>query len=42
MLKQETVYELPADTDSFARKYQDKYASRPPCIFIFVSDDSKN
>lgn len=40
-LKQEIVYELPADTASFARKYQDKYASRPPRIFIFVCDDSK-
>lgn len=40
-LKQEIVYELPADTVSFARKYQDKYASRPPRIIIFVSDDGK-
>lgn len=40
-LKQEIVYELPANTASFARKYQDKYASRPPRIFIFVCDDSK-
>lgn len=41
MLKQETVYELPADTVSFAHKYQDKYASRSPRILIFVCDDGK-
>lgn len=40
-LKQETVYELPADTVSFARKYQDKYTSRAPRIIIFVCDDGK-
>ena len=40
-LKQEIVYELPADTVSFARKYQDKYASRSPRILIFVCDDGK-
>lgn len=40
-LKQETVYELPADTVSFAYKYQDKYASRSPRILIFVCDDGK-
>lgn len=40
-LKQETIYELPADTVSFAHKYQDKYASRSPRILIFVCDDGK-
>ena len=40
-LKQEIVYELPANTVSFARKYQDKYASRSPRILIFVCDDGK-
>lgn len=40
-LKQDTVYELPADTFIFARKYQDKYATRPPRIFFFVCDDGK-
>lgn len=40
-LKQETVYELPANTASFARRYRDKYASRSPRIFIFVCDDGK-
>ncbi len=39
--KYETVYELPADTVSFDRKYQDKYASRSPRILIFVCDDGK-
>lgn len=41
ILKQETVYELPADTVSFARRYRDKYTSRSPRIFIFVCDDGK-
>lgn len=41
MLKQESVYELPADTISFAHKYQDKYASRSPRILIFLCDDGK-
>ena len=40
-LKQEIVYELPADTVSFAYRYQDKYANRSPRIFIFVCDDGK-
>lgn len=40
-LKQEIVYELPADSVSFAHKYQEKYASRSPRIFIFVCDDGK-
>ena len=40
-LKQGTVYELPANAVSFARKYQDKYANRPPRILIFVCDDGK-
>lgn len=40
-LKQETIYELPAATVSFARKYQDKYDSRPPRILIFVCNDGK-
>lgn len=40
-LKPGTVYELPADSVSFASKYQDKYASRSPRIFIFVCDDGK-
>jgi hypothetical protein len=40
-LKQENRYELPVDAVSFARKYQDKYASRSPRIFIFVCDDGK-
>lgn len=40
-LKQETVYELPADAVSFSRKYKDKYASRSPRILIFVCDDGK-
>ena len=39
--KQGTVYELPADTVSFARRYRDKYASRSPRILIFVCDDGK-
>jgi hypothetical protein len=40
-LKQETVYELPVDIFNFAHKYQEKYASRSPRIFIFVCDDGK-
>ncbi len=40
-LKKETMYELPANTVSFARKYRDKYASRSPRTFIFVCDDGK-
>lgn len=41
MLKSGTIYELPANTINFAHKYQEKYASRSPRIFIFVSDDGK-
>ena len=40
-LKQGTVYELPAYTVSFVRKYQDKYASRSARILVFVCDDGK-
>lgn len=35
------VYELPANTISFASKFQDKYATRAPRIFIFICDDSR-
>ena len=41
ILKREAIYELPANTASFAYRYQDKYASRSPRIFIFVCDDGK-
>ena len=36
-----TVYELPANTISFASKFQDKYATRAPRIFIFICDDGR-
>ena len=35
------IYELPADTATFARKYQDKYVNRQPRIFIFECNDGK-
>ena len=34
-------YELPAATNGFARKYQEKYANRSPRIFIFECDDGR-
>ena len=40
-LEPAVVYELPADTATFARKYQDKYANRQPRIFIFECNDGK-
>ena len=40
-LRQETIYELPANSVSFTYKYQEKYASHSPRIFIFVCDDGK-
>ena len=40
-LESGAVYELPANTISFASKFQDKYATRAPRIFIFVCDDGR-
>lgn len=40
-LGQEAEYEIPANTSKFMRKYQEKYNSRLPRIFLFVCDDGK-
>lgn len=40
-LKQEVVYEIPANSTIFMRKYQEKYSCRLPRIFLFVCDDGK-
>ena len=40
-LGQEAEYEIPANTVIFMRKYQKKYISRSPRIFLFVCDDGK-
>lgn len=40
-LESGTVYELPANTISFTSKFQDKYATRAPRIFIFICDDGR-
>lgn len=34
-------YEIPANTGVFMRKYQEKYSSKSPRIFLFVCDDGK-
>lgn len=40
-LRVEAEYEIPANTGVFMRKYQEKYSSRSPRIFLFVCDDGK-
>lgn len=38
---QNTKYEIPANVAKFMQKYQEKYNSRTPRIFLFVCDDGK-
>lgn len=40
-LRQECEYDIPANTGVFMRKYQEKYSSKSPRIFLFVCDDGK-
>jgi len=40
-LKADAEYEIPANTGAFMRKYQEKYSSKSPRIFLFVCDDGK-
>ena len=40
-LRVEAEYEIPANTGVFMRKYQEKYSSKSPRIFLFVCDDGK-
>jgi hypothetical protein len=40
-LRVEAEYEIPANTGVFMRKYQEKYSSKLPRIFLFVCDDRK-
>jgi len=40
-LVQEAEYEIPVNTAQFMRKYQEKYNSRSPRIFLFVCDEGK-
>jgi len=40
-LRIEAEYEIPANTGVFMRKYQEKYSSKSPRIFLFVCDDGK-
>ena len=35
------VYDVPANTAVFRKKYEDKYGNREPRIFIFTCDDGK-
>ena len=37
----EAEYEIPANTGVFMRKYQEKYSSKSPRIFLFVCNDGK-
>ena len=41
LLRQEGEYDIPANTGVFIRKYQEKYSSKSPRIFLFVCDDGK-
>ena len=40
-LRVEAEYEIPANTGVFMRKYQEKYSSKSPRIFLFVCNDGK-
>ena len=40
-LRADAEYEIPANTGVFMRKYQEKYSSKSPRIFLFVCDDGK-
>lgn len=40
-LRADAEYEIPANTGVFRRKYQEKYSSKSPRIFLFVCDDGK-
>ena len=40
-LRADVEYEIPANTGVFMRKYQEKYSSKSPRIFLFVCDDGK-
>jgi hypothetical protein len=40
-LRVEAEYEIPANTGVFMRKYQEKYSSKSPRIFLFICDDGK-
>ena len=40
-LRADAEYEIPANTVVFMRKYQEKYSSKSPRIFLFVCDDGK-
>ena len=40
-LRADAEYEIPANTGAFMRKYQEKYSSKSPRIFLFVCDDGK-
>ena len=40
-LEPNVVYELPANSVAFTRKFKEKYTNRSPRIFIFKSDDGR-
>ena len=40
-LRADAEYEIPANTGVFMRKYQEKYSSKSPRIFLFICDDGK-
>jgi len=40
-LSADAEYEIPANTGVFMRKYQEKYSSKSPRIFLLVCDDGK-
>jgi hypothetical protein len=40
-LRADAEYEIPANTGVFMRKYQERYSSKSPRIFLFVCDDGK-
>lgn len=40
-LRADAEYEIPANTGVFMRKYQEKYSSKSPRIFLFVCNDGK-